>query len=66
MIHYPFKQRQQSSKFSTCGGQSIALRNFSIRQATLNPRLEKVKKDLPKPGEKIHRPVRRTKTRKTK
>ncbi|MFM1560516.1 MAG: hypothetical protein ACKJSK_14475 [Roseibacillus sp.] len=60
-----FKAPKHNPGF-TCGGQSIALRNFSIRQATLNPRWAEVKKDLPKPGEKIHRPVRRTKTRKTK
>ena len=37
----------------TVGGQSVDFRNFSIREATLNPDWEKVKVALPKPGEKL-------------
>ncbi len=35
----------------TAAGQSIALRNFTIREATLNPEWDSVKATLPKPGE---------------
>lgn len=37
----------------TVGGQSVDFRNFSIREATLNPQWETVKATLPKPGEKV-------------
>jgi len=36
----------------TAAGQSIQLRNFSVRSATLNPAWESVKATLPKPGAK--------------
>ena len=37
----------------TVSGQSVDFRNFSIREATLNPEWESVKATLPKPGEKV-------------
>jgi len=37
----------------TVSGQSVDFRNFSIREATLNPAWEDVKATLPKPGEKV-------------
>lgn len=37
----------------TVGGESVAFRNLSIREATLNPKWESVSATLPKPGEKV-------------
>ncbi|MEQ1843882.1 MAG: hypothetical protein ABL994_26045, partial [Verrucomicrobiales bacterium] len=37
----------------TVAGQSIELRNFTLRAATLNPEWESVKATLPKPGENV-------------
>jgi hypothetical protein len=37
----------------TVSGQSVDFRNFSIREATLNPAWEEVRATLPKPGEKV-------------
>ncbi len=37
----------------TASGQSVDFRNFSLREATLNPAWEEVKGTLPKPGEKV-------------
>jgi hypothetical protein len=37
----------------TVAGQSVDLRNLSIREATLNPGWESAKAALPKPGEKV-------------
>ncbi len=37
----------------TVGGESVDFRNFSIREATLNPEWEKAVSKLPKPGEKV-------------
>ena len=34
-------------------GQSVDFRNFSLKEATLNPAWEEVKGTLPKPGEKV-------------
>jgi hypothetical protein len=44
----------------TVSGQSVDFRNFSIREATLNPDWENVKSALPKPGEKIAPPTPRS------
>ncbi len=37
----------------TVSGESVAFRNLSIREATLNPKWETVSAGLPKPGEKL-------------
>ncbi len=47
-----FKTEKASPGF-TVGGQSVDFRNFSLREATLNPAWEEVKATLPKPGEKV-------------
>lgn len=47
-----FKTAKMAPGF-TVGGQSVDFRNFSIREATLNPEWESVKATLPKPGEKV-------------
>jgi len=47
-----FKQAHVAPGF-TVGGQSVEFRNFSLREATLNPDWKTVKASLPKPGEKI-------------
>lgn len=47
-----FKTPKASPGF-TVAGQSVDLRNLSIREATLNPGWESVKAALPKPGEKV-------------
>lgn len=46
-----FKTPKASPGF-TVSGQSVDLRNLSIREATLNPGWESAKASLPKPGEK--------------
>ncbi len=40
----------------TAGGQSVSIRNVTIREATLNPNWDAVKKTLPAPGEKLATP----------
>ena len=47
-----FKTPKASPGF-TVGGQSLDLRNLSIRDATLSPGWESAKVALPKPGEKV-------------
>lgn len=47
-----FKTEKMAPGF-TVGGQSVDFRNFSLREATLNPEWEAVKSTLPKPGEKV-------------
>lgn len=47
-----FKTPKASPGF-TVSGQSVDLRNLSIREATLNPGWESAKAALPKPGEKV-------------
>lgn len=47
-----FKTEKASPGF-TVGGQSVDFRNFSLREATLNPAWDDVKAKLPKPGEKV-------------
>lgn len=47
-----FLQEKAAPGF-TVGGQSVDFRNFSLREATLNPAWEDVKAALPKPGEKV-------------
>ena len=47
-----FKNEKASPGF-TVGGQSVDFRNFSLREATLNPAWEDLKVTLPKPGEKV-------------
>ncbi|WP_395741634.1 hypothetical protein [Prosthecobacter sp.] len=37
----------------TVSGQSVDFRNFTLKEATLNPAWEEVKATLPKPGEKV-------------
>lgn len=44
---------EKASPGVTVAGQSVDFRNFSIREATLNPEWESVKATLPKPGEKV-------------
>ncbi len=47
-----FLQEKAAPGF-TVAGQSVDFRNFSLREATLNPEWEDVKATLPKPGEKV-------------
>ncbi len=47
-----FKTEKASPGF-TVGGQSVDFRNFSLREARLNPAWEEMKATLPKPGEKV-------------
>ncbi|MBV6500478.1 MAG: hypothetical protein CJBNEKGG_02957 [Prosthecobacter sp.] len=47
-----FKSTKASPGF-TVGGQSVAFRNLSIREASLNPGWESARATLPKPGEKV-------------
>jgi hypothetical protein len=47
-----FKSAKLAPGF-TVGGQSVDFRNFTIREATLNPEWETAKAALPKPGEKV-------------
>jgi Domain of Unknown Function (DUF1080) len=47
-----FKSAKMAPGF-TVGGQSVDFRNFTLREATLNPAWETVKATLPKPGEKV-------------
>ncbi len=53
--HELFKQERMAPGF-TVAGQSVDFRNFSVREAALNPDWEKVKATLPKPGEKMAAP----------
>lgn len=50
-----FKTEKAAPGF-TVGGQSVDFRNFSLREATLNPDWENVSAHLPKPGEKVAPP----------
>jgi hypothetical protein len=51
-----FKQDRMVPGF-TVGGQSVDFRNLKITEATLNPEWEKVRADLPKPGEQVASPA---------
>lgn len=44
---------EKASPGFTVSGQSVDFRNFSLKEATLNPAWEDVKATLPKPGEKV-------------
>jgi hypothetical protein len=44
---------EKASPGFTVSGQSVDFRNFSLKEATLNPAWEEVKGTLPKPGEKV-------------
>lgn len=48
-----FKTAKTAPGF-TVGGQSVDFRNFTIREASLNPQWETVKVALPKPGDKVN------------
>jgi hypothetical protein len=50
-----FKTPKMAAGF-TVGGQSVDFRNFSLREATLNPAWDSVKATLPAPGSKIAPP----------
>lgn len=45
--------KEKAAPGFTVSGQSVDFRNFSLREATLNPAWEEVKATLPKPGEKV-------------
>lgn len=45
--------KEKASPGFTVSGQSVDFRNFSLREATLNPAWEEVMATLPKPGEKV-------------
>lgn len=47
-----FKTAKSAPGF-TVGGQSVDFRNFTLREAALNPAWESIKATLPKPGEKV-------------
>lgn len=47
-----FKSPKAAPGF-TVGGQSVAFRNLTIREASLNPGWESARATLPKPGEKV-------------
>ncbi|OGV63098.1 MAG: hypothetical protein A2283_14995 [Lentisphaerae bacterium RIFOXYA12_FULL_48_11] len=47
-----FLKKERVAPGLTVAGQSVDFRNFTIREATLNPDWEKVKATLPAPGEK--------------
>ncbi len=49
---------EKASPGFTVSGQSVDFRNFSLREATLNPAWEEVKGTLPKPGEKMAAPAK--------
>jgi len=48
-----FLKNERIAPGITVGGQSVDFRNFTIREATLNPDWESAKATLPKPGETI-------------
>jgi hypothetical protein len=62
--HDFFKQERVAPGF-TVGGQSVDFRNIKISEATLNPDWEKVRSELPKPGEKVASPAAPAKKAKT-
>lgn len=49
----PLFLTKKASPGFTVAGESVAFRNFSIREATLNPQWDSVMATLPKPGEKV-------------
>jgi hypothetical protein len=49
---------EKASPGFTVGGQSVDFRNFSLKEATLNPGWEEVMATLPKPGEKVAGPAK--------